>query len=440
MSIVESRKQWNSEGLPETLMSVEALATWLTDLNITRAYFVRDEAGELVPSHPELGPVARALKGSPGFADHEAVFVGRSPVSPILYFAFVHSTVRGLAQGGLRLSHYTTLADVCIDGLRLAQGMTRKNATAGLFWGGGKGIIATPAEFRNPEALSGALRERVLDGYAEFVASLGGVYYTAEDVGTKTPDMDRILQGCRFVTCISVERGGSGNPSSHTADGVLSAMRAGWQWCTGKATLKDVRVAVQGVGNVGGELVARLADAGAQLVVTDVSEVALASIGARYSHVEVVEPDAIFDVDADVFAPCARGAQVNATTIPRLRARLIVGAANNILGDEQADAQRLLERGIVYVPDFFANRMGIVHCCNEMYGSDPAFVADSLARVFPDTLSLLDEARSRSVDSVRVAHERADRAALEAHPLYPGIGQRLIRRIVEGDWKVGKLG
>lgn len=169
-------------------------------------------------------------------------------------------------------------------------------------------------------------------------------------------------------------------------------------------------------------------------VIIVAGSVTLAALRRRFPEVTVIEPEEIFGADVDVFAPWALGAQVNSQTIPRLRAQLVVGAANNILEDDVRDAEELRRRGITYVPDFHANRMGIVNCCDEALGWDPAAVRTALDRVYPETVSLLMEAKTQDVSPVVVAQARADARAAEPHPLYPGRGTRLIHRLVESDW------
>ena len=196
--------------------SVEDLHDAMEAADVTRA-FVVFENGHFTLSHRKLlRPVQAFFELSHDFADHEGIFLGREPGIPTVFLASVHDTRRGLAQGGLRFNNYPNVAELLTDGLRLAQGMTRKNALAGLWWGGGKGIVAkTRALADDPDYLTEETPKRLelFRAYGRFVASLGGVYYTAEDVGTKTSDMNAILGANRFTTCIAGDLGGSGNPS-----------------------------------------------------------------------------------------------------------------------------------------------------------------------------------------------------------------------------------
>ncbi len=415
--------------------SVEAFHERLADAGVTRA-FVVSENGEMTLSHPGLlAPVKAFFELSQDFAHHEGVFIGREEGIPTLFFVFVHDTRRGLSQGGLRFKPYEGLADVLVDGLRLGRGMTRKNALAGLWWGGGKGIVAATEALRTPQYLAEGTPERLelFRAYGRFVASLGGIYYTAKDVGTKTSDMNAILGQNRFTTCVGGELGGSGNPSAATARGVFVAMQAAWRFLTGSGDLAGVGVAVQGVGNVGAPLVALLDDAGARIWVTDIDTKALEALAAERPRIEVVSSEAIFDLDADVFAPCAIGAQVNERTIPRLKVKLICGAANNILG-EDADAERLRQRGIAYVPDYLCNRMGITNCADEWQGYLRHDVELAAERVYPDTLRVLKHARSQMITTAAAADQLADIAACELHPMLGHRGRRLIDHLADSGW------
>ncbi|MEE8524414.1 MAG: class I tRNA ligase family protein [Thermoanaerobaculia bacterium] len=415
--------------------AVEDFHDQLAEAGVTRAYVI-SENGELTLSHPEiLAPVKAFFELSQDFDHHEGVFIGREEGLPTLFFAGVHDTRRGLAQGGLRFKPYGSLAEVLVDVLRLAQGMTRKSALAGLWWGGGKGIVPITRGLDDPAYQTEETPERreLFRAYGRFVASLGGVYYTAEDIGTKTSDMNSLLSQNRFTTCIGADHGGSGNPSPITARGVFLAMRAAWRFLTGSDDLHGVRVAVQGVGNVGGPLVELLDGVGARVWATDIDRRALERLKAERPRTEIVELDEIFDLDADVFAPCAIGAQVNVHTIPRLRVRLVCGAANNILGEE-ADAERLRKRGIAYVPDYLCNRMGITNCADEWQGYLASDVELAAERVYPDTSRVLRHARSQLITSAAAADQLADIAASELHPMLGHRGRRIIDQLIVGDW------
>lgn len=408
----------------------------LSQAGVYRA-FILYEQGQFHLSHPQLlKPLQSFCELSQDFAEHEGIFIGREAGLDAIFWAFVHDTRRGLSQGGLRFHAYQSVADVLTDGMRLSQGMTRKNALAGLHWGGGKGIMTLPRQYQHPSAFAqGPERAAYFEAYGRFVASLGGVYYTAEDVGTNTPDMAAIQSQNRFTTCIPGTHGGSGNPSPFTARGVLKAMEAAWQAMSGDTSLMGVKVAVQGTGNVGSPLIRYLDDLGAEVYVTDINQAALEALKAERPRLHLVSPpDAIFDLDADIFAPCAIGAQVNVDTIPRLKVKLVCGAANNILREPEADAERLRARGIGFVPDFVCNRMGIVNCADEWQGYLPDDVRLAAERVFPDTLRVFKYARNRYTTTTQAAIDLADMAAAELHPLLGHRGQRIIDHLVQSRW------
>ncbi|MCB1032781.1 MAG: class I tRNA ligase family protein [Acidobacteria bacterium] len=402
---------------------------------VERAFLVF-ENGQFTLSHPKLlEPIQAFFELSQDFARHEAVFIGTEPEIPTLFFAFVHDTRRGLAQGGLRYRLYDSVASILEDGLRLSQGMTRKNALAGLWWGGGKGILPmTPAMQTEAYLKEGAPRRlEVFKAYARFVASLNGVYYTAEDIGTKTTDMDAMLSQNRFQTCISSSVGGSGNPSPATARGVFWAMQAAWRFLTGSDRLQGVKVAVQGAGNVGGVLIRLLDDAGAEVWTSDVNREVLAELAEERPRVKVVAPQEILSLPVDIVAPCAIGDQINVRTIPTLKARLVCGAANNILG-EPADAERLKERGIAFVPDYVCNRMGITNCADEWQGYLAQDVQVAAQRLYPDTLRILRHARNLYTTTTAAADELADIAACELHPQLGHRGRRIVDHLIASGW------
>jgi leucine dehydrogenase len=267
----------------------------------------------------------------------------------------IHDTTLGPALGGLRMWPYLSEREALTDVNRLSQGMTYKSAVADTGLGGGKAVIIGNPKTDKSEALFRAM--------GRFVESLGGLYTTAEDVGTSVQDMVIVRKETKHVTGLPRDMGSSGDPSPYTAKGVFLGIKA----CVEKAGLgglKGVRIAIQGCGNVARYLCDHLAQAGAKLVVTDiVAEKARLMVdkhGAR-----AVPPEEIYDIDCDVFAPCALGAVINDDTIPRLKCKIVAGAANNVLLTE-AHGDRLRERGILYAPDFVINAGGIINVSVEL--------------------------------------------------------------------------
>jgi leucine dehydrogenase len=261
----------------------------------------------------------------------------------------IHSTTLGPAMGGTRLKEYAEPADALQDGLRLASGMTRKLAVLGLPCGGGKAVLAVPG------IPSGETRRRVLESYGDLIESLGGAYVTGPDVNTGEADMDVIGERTQHVFCRSAANGGSGDPSIHTALGVFHGIRATLAQADGSDELAGRKVLVQGTGSVGGKLARLLLDAGAVVLVSDVDEERARATGGT-----PVAADEALELECDVYAPCALGATLNADSIPRLRCRVVAGAANNQLAEPE-DAERLRAAGILYAPDYVINGGGALH-------------------------------------------------------------------------------
>lgn len=287
---------------------------------------------------------------------HEQVIFGSDRDSGLECIIAIHNTVRGPALGGCRMMDYASENEALTDALRLSRGMTYKAAVAGLPFGGGKAVIMGDPKSRKTNAL--------LRAYGRFVESLGGRYITAEDIGTTVEDMDVVYQTTRFVRGLS---DGSGNPSPATAYGVFSAIRAAVEFKMGSSDLSGLRVAVQGLGNVGYRLSAYLAEAGARLFVTDVRPEAVERAVRDFAAVAVAG-DEIYALDADVFAPCALGAVINDDTVPILGASIVAGAANNQLAEDR-QGEALRRRGILYAPDYVANAGGIMDIAYEDSGN-----------------------------------------------------------------------
>ncbi|MGC2696944.1 MAG: Glu/Leu/Phe/Val dehydrogenase [Candidatus Angelobacter sp.] len=333
-------------------------------------------------------------KRVPGY---ERVVMGTDEAVGYQGIVVIHSTALGPAVGGTRYWVYSTEDDAITDALRLAKGMTYKNALAGLPCGGGKSII-----MRKNAAVD---REKLFREHGRLVNSLGGSYITAEDVGTSPADMEHILKETSHVAGL---QGRSGDPSPHTARGVFRAMQAAARHRWGSDALSGKRVAIQGCGHVGYFLAGELARVGAKLIVTDVDM-------AKVKHVvddhraEAIPPDEIYSAAVDVFAPCALGGVLNDQTIPQLKAELVVGAANNqLLETRHGDA--LEERGMLYAPDYAANAGGIINgCCREMLDWD---VPRTLAKTdaIYDTLSGIFE---MAVQAKIPTYRAADRLAEE---------------------------
>ncbi|MCC7055718.1 MAG: Glu/Leu/Phe/Val dehydrogenase [Gemmatimonadaceae bacterium] len=306
----------------------------------------------------------------------------------------IHDTTLGPALGGTRFWNYASDEEAIIDALRLARGMTYKNAVAGLNLGGGKSVII--GDNRTPN------REMIFRAHGRFVDSLGGRYVTAEDVGTGTLDMDFVHMETNYVAGL---HNASGDPSPVTARGVFRAMQATAKYRWGSDDLSGRTVAIQGCGNVGYNLARELAAVGAILIVADIDaervKRVVSETGAR--AVSVAE---LLQQDADIFAPCALGGGLNDETIPQLRVELVVGAANNQLL-ENRHGDMLVERGITYAPDYVVNAGGVINVYGELAGWDRSRALRKADEIYQTILGVFDIARADGVTS----HVAADRLA-----------------------------
>lgn len=333
---------------------------------------------------------------------HERVLFCSNPDVGLRAIIAVHSTVLGPGLGGVRMWPYATMEEALTDVLRLSRGMTYKAAAAGLNLGGGKAVIIGDPKKDKSEALFRC--------FGEYVESLGGFYITAEDVGTDMEDMELILTETRYVTGVSPAHGGGGDPSPVTAFGVLQGMKAAVRWTFGDTSLAGRTVAIQGLGSVGFHLASYLKEEGAKLFGADIDPEAIDRAQDELG-VEIVPPDEILAVPCDVVAPCALGASLNDDTIGKLKAKIVAGAANNQLEDEERHGRELAERGILYAPDFVLNAGGLINVYNELltsYNRERAMrmtrgIYLNMMRVFEISR---DEKIAPSAAADRVAEER----------------------------------
>ncbi|MCB1955651.1 MAG: Glu/Leu/Phe/Val dehydrogenase [Rhodocyclaceae bacterium] len=339
------------------------------------------------------------------FADHEQVVFCSDEKSGLKAIIAVHNTNLGPALGGCRMWPYANEAEAVRDVLRLSRGMTYKSALAGLKLGGGKSVvIGNPRTDKTPA---------LLDALARAVDRLGGRYIAAEDSGTSVADMKQMRRITPHVAGVedkpSDDGMRSGDPSPSTALGTFVGIRTAVRERLGRDSLEGLRVAVQGIGNVGYDLARRLHEAGASLWVCDIDTAALKQaeheLGAR-----VVEPEAIYGLDVDVFAPCALGAVINDRSLPQLRASIVAGAANNQLA-EPRHGRALMEKGILYAPDYVINAGGIIDVYYEHAGIDAG--RDALIRHIERIDDNLREIFARARREERPTGEVADAIAEE---------------------------
>jgi leucine dehydrogenase len=314
----------------------------------------------------------------------------------------IHSTVLGPALGGSRFWVYDDEEDAIEDALRLARGMTYKNAMAGLPLGGGKTVIIGNAKELRKDSVR---REAFWRSFGRYLEGLNGRYITAEDVGTTTQDMVYVHMETNYVAGLP---GRSGDPSPYTARGVYNSILASCKVVYGVDNVSGKTVAVQGLGNVATTLCKYLHEDGAKLIVTDIDEEKVNYAVEKYGATSVGVDD-IYSVECDIYAPCALGATVNDETIPKLNCKIICGAANNVLQDPSIHGQALKERGIVYAPDYVVNAGGVINVAYEQVegGYNEVAAIRDIDRIYNRVIEILE----KSMTTGRLAHEIADEMA-----------------------------
>jgi leucine dehydrogenase len=330
---------------------------------------------------------------------HEQLVVCQDSASGYRGIIAIHSTTLGPALGGTRFWSYATDEEAIIDALRLARGMTYKNAVAGLNLGGGKSVIIGDNKTID--------REMIFRAHGRFVEILGGRYITAEDVGTSTADMDFVHMETDYVAGLA---GRSGDPSPVTAHGVLRAIQAAAKERWGSDDLNSRVVAVQGCGHVGYYLAKELHESGAHLVAADIDAERVKRVVTEFGA-KAVAPDDIYGVEADVFAPCALGAIINDKTIPRLHAEVVAGAANNQLLEER-HGDELERRGILYAPDYVANAGGVINVYSELAGWTSARAFRKADEIFETVLKVFAIARNDRIPTYLAADRLAEQRIL----------------------------
>jgi glutamate dehydrogenase/leucine dehydrogenase len=418
----------------------------LRENNINQFFFVYDDDEQkLFASHQFLQPIADYFtQDSRDFIKHEGWFCKILDEFDMLLGAFIHRTNRGQAAGGVRYWSYDSIEDYFRDGLRLATGMTFKNALAGLWWGGGKGVVTYNPRFNKNDL---QIRTKIYQGYGSFMSSLNGCYITAEDVGTSVEDMAHIFSRTRFTTCIPSEFGGSGNPSVPTARGVVCGMEAALDFLK-MGSLHNKTIAIQGLGHVGEPLIEFLFEKNVKRIIgTDINPSHIENAKMKYSgrnlDCRLVDKNdfSIFAEECDIFSPNATGAVLNDLTIPMLKTRIICGAANNQLEDTHRDGKMLFEKGITYIPDFLTNRMGIVTCANEQYGyvNSDSLIELHFSKVWEHSIyntasQVLNESIQYKKPASEIALKIADKLSKENHPIFGHRGKAIIKSLVENKW------
>ncbi|MFE0804039.1 Leu/Phe/Val dehydrogenase [Streptomyces sp. NPDC058812] len=338
---------------------------------------------------------------------HEQVVLCQDRASGLKAVIAIHSTALGPALGGTRFYPYASEADAVADALNLARGMSYKNAMAGLEHGGGKAvIIGDPGQIKS---------EELLLAYGRCVASLGGRYVTACDVGTYVADMDVVARECRWTTGRSPENGGAGDSSVLTAFGVYQGMRASAQHLWGDPTLRGRRIGIAGIGKVGHHLVDHLVAEGAEVFVTDVREDAVRRVTERHRDVSAVrDTEELIRVEGlDIYAPCALGGALNDDTVPVLTAKVVCGAANNQLAHPGVEKD-LADRGILYAPDYVVNAGGVIQVADELHGFDFDRCKAKASRIYDTTLTIFARAKDDGIPPAAAADRIAEQRMAEA--------------------------
>ncbi|MFD3453782.1 Leu/Phe/Val dehydrogenase [Streptomyces sp. NPDC058691] len=340
---------------------------------------------------------------------HEQVVLCQDRATGLKAVIAIHSTALGPALGGTRFHAYASDEEAVADALNLARGMSYKNALAGLDLGGGKAVI-----IGDPDTVKS---EELLLAYGRFVASLGGRYVTACDVGTYVADMDVVARANpQWTTGRSPENGGAGDSSVLTAWGVFQGMRAAAQAKWGDPTLRGRRVGVAGVGKVGHHLVEHLIEDGAEVVITDVRGEAVERIISRHPQVTAVtDADVLIRTPLDVYAPCALGGALNDDSVPALTATIVCGAANNQLAHPGVEKD-LADRGILYAPDYVVNAGGVIQVADELHGFDFERARAKATKIFDTTLAIFERAAADGIPPAAAADRLAEQRMAERTP------------------------
>ncbi len=344
--------------------------------------------------------------------EHEELVTCYDRTSGLRALVALHDTTLGPGLGGTRLWRYESGEAAMLDVLRLSEGMTYKAAVAGLPLGGGKSVIMADGKEQDPQ-----VRTARLHAFGRMVERMGGRYIAAEDVGTTTADILTVRGMTKHVAGLPAEVGGSGDPSPVTAYGVIEGFRALVQEVLRTDSFKDVRVSIQGLGKVGMSLASRLVSAGAIVVTTDIRP-EISRQAAEQLGVEVVQPDAIYDVECEIFAPCALGGVINDQTLSRLKCKIVAGSANNQL-EEARHGEALHQSGVVYAVDYVINAGGLINVAHELQGYNEEKAMAQAGQIYDTVKRMLALAHREGISEVRAARhmalERLKTGAVHSH-------------------------
>jgi leucine dehydrogenase len=350
------------------------------------------KANELHKVDPVFGQIS--------FDGHEQVVFCNDKDTGLKAIIGIHNTVLGPALGGTRMWNYANEWEALNDVLRLSRGMSFKSSISGLNLGGGKAVIIGDAKSQKTPEL--------MRKFGEYVHSLSGKYITAEDVGMETKDMDTVREVTPYVTGISEEKGGSGNPSPITAYGVFMGLKAATKYRFGSDNLEGKKVLVQGIGHVGEVLVQHLTESGALVTIADINEERLNQVGSKYGAKIFTGAD-LYSAEVDIYAPCALGATINDDTIHKIQAKVIAGAANNQLANEVVHGAMLKEKGILYAPDFLINAGGVINVYSELANLTRAQVMEKTENIYNTSMEIFKFAEQHNITTHQAAMSMAQK-------------------------------
>jgi leucine dehydrogenase len=350
----------------------------------------------LMPTHSSTDSIFNKLD----LFGHKKVVFCNDPDTGLKAIIAIHDTTLGPALGGTRMWSYKTEADALHDVLRLSKSMTYKAAVAGLNLGGGFAIIIGDSHKDKNEAL--------MRKFGRFIKNMNGEFIAGEDVGTNPRDMEYIRMETQYVTGVPETIGGAGDPSPISALGVFMGIKACVKELYGTDTLTGKSVIVQGIGHVGENLVKLLREENVKVYVSDINEERTGQVSKKYGA-EAVSNNSIFDIDADIYSPCALGATVNTYTINKLKCPIIAGSANNQLEDELVHGQMLLDKGILFAPDYVINAGGIINGYSELMGFTKKRSLQLTENIYEATRNVLKLSKAENISTIQAANKIAEK-------------------------------
>jgi leucine dehydrogenase len=364
----------------------------ITKQNTYNMIEVKDISKSEVADNPVLRPMTEM--------GHEEILFCQDKNVGLKAIIAIHNTTLGPSLGGTRMWNYSNEMEALNDVLRLSRGMTYKSALAGLNLGGGKAVIIGDSRTQKSEAL--------FRRFGQFVHSLAGKYITAEDVGISTKDIEYISMETKHVAGKPLHLGGTGDPSPVTAYGVYMGMKASAKKAYGSDSLSGKTIVVQGVGHVGEYLVEYLSKEGANIKIADIHDDRLKEVSEKYKGVSVISLDEVYSTPMDIYAPCALGATVNDETLKTLSCQIIAGAANNQLQNEQFHGKAVMDRGLLYAPDFLINAGGIINCYAEVSESSMEVAMAKTEDIYNTTLNIFKKAEAEKIPTYLAANKAAE--------------------------------